>query len=115
MRLSELLSLAFTQNQWRGRAEITVEWLLQNNQGLIMLSGAMMGDIGQALLMQNTALARQAAERWQQAFGDRFYLELQRYGQPQQALYESQLLALAQQLDLPVVATQPIQFMRQQD
>lgn len=115
LRLCELLSLAFTQNQWRGRAEIKVEWLLQNNQGLIMLSGAMNGDIGQALLMQNTALAQQAAERWQQAFGDRFYLELQRYGQPQQALYESQLLALAQQLDLPVVATQPIQFMRQQD
>jgi DNA polymerase-3 subunit alpha len=115
LRLCELLSLAFTQNQWRGRAEIKVEWLLQNNQGLIMLSGAMLGDIGQALLMQNTALAQQAAERWQQAFGDRFYLELQRYGQPQQALYESQLLALAQQLDLPVVATQPIQFMRQQD
>ncbi|MFM6978643.1 MAG: DNA polymerase III subunit alpha, partial [Methylophilaceae bacterium] len=115
LRLCELLSLAFTQNQQRDRAELKPSWLLENNDGLLMLSGAMLGDVGQALLMNNGAQAEQYARRWLDGFGDRYYLELQRYGHPQQALYENNVLALAAQLDLPLVATHPVQFMQTED
>jgi len=115
LRLCQLLSLAFTTNQYRGRAEIKAEWLLQDNQGLLMLSGAMAGDVGQALLQSNRVLAEQHASRWQQAFGDRYYIELQRYGQPQQHHYDQQAQALAAKLSLPLVATHPVQFMSGED
>ena len=115
LRLCELLSLAYTQNQHRDRAELKPSWLLENNDGLLMLSGAMLGDVGQALLMNNVAQAEQYARRWLDAFGDRYYLELQRFGHPQQALYENNVLALAAQLDLPLVATHPVQFMQTED
>jgi DNA polymerase-3 subunit alpha len=115
LRLCQLLSLAYTSNQFRGRAELKPEWLCQDNQGLLMLSGAMAGDVGQALLQSNTILAEQHAKRWQQAFGDRYYIELQRAGQSQQHHYDQQAQALAASLSLPLVATHPVQFMTSED
>ncbi len=115
LRLCELLSLAYSHNQLRQRAQIKASWLLDNNEGLILLSGAMLGDVGQCLLMNNVAQAEQYAQRWQNAFGHRYYLELQRHGHPQQAIYENLLFALAAKLDLPLVATHPIQFMQTED
>jgi DNA polymerase III subunit alpha len=51
--LCELLSKAFLENQYRGRAEIKQEWLVDANAGLIVLSGFKHGDVGQALLQDN--------------------------------------------------------------
>uniref|UniRef100_A0A8W7PC09 Polymerase/histidinol phosphatase N-terminal domain-containing protein n=1 Tax=Anopheles coluzzii TaxID=1518534 RepID=A0A8W7PC09_ANOCL len=46
-RLCELLTQAFTHNQYRGRAEIKRAWLEQgDNSNLLCLSGAHMGDVG---------------------------------------------------------------------
>ncbi len=110
LRLCELLTQAYLHNQYRGRAEIKYAWLAEKNDGLILLSGAMSGDVGQALLQDNAEQARELAARWQARFPDRYYLELQRAGHPQQEAYIAHALDLAGTLDLPVVATHPIQF-----
>lgn len=116
LRLCELLSRAYLQNQYRGRAEIRREWLVEGGtEGLIALSGAMAGDIGQALLQDNISHAEKLAGGWVELFGNRFYIELQRAGHAQQEAYIARALALAQQMDLPVVATQPIQFIDADD
>ncbi|WP_137718285.1 DNA polymerase III subunit alpha [Methylobacillus flagellatus] len=115
LRLCELLTQAYLHNQHRGRAEIKREWLADNTNGLIMLSGGMLGDIGQALLQGNTALASSCASEWAAMFPQRFYLELQRVNQPQQDALVNQTLHIATALGLPVVATQPIQFMEADD
>src|ERR671922_2743991 len=49
LRLCELLSRAWLRNQHRGRAELAREWF-DDTEGLIALSGAAAGDVGQALL-----------------------------------------------------------------
>ncbi|HMV54881.1 MAG TPA: PHP domain-containing protein, partial [Rhodocyclaceae bacterium] len=51
-RLCELLTQAYLTNKFRGRAELKREWLALPGatDGLIALSGAMAGDVGQALL-----------------------------------------------------------------
>ncbi|MBL8505209.1 MAG: DNA polymerase III subunit alpha [Methylobacillus glycogenes] len=116
LRLCALLSRAFLQNQYRGRAEIKREWLLEDAcAGLIMLSGAMAGDVGQALLQGNAAQAKQLASQWAELFPQRFYIELQRVGHAQQESYIARALALASELELPVVATHPVQFMTEDD
>ncbi|MCB5190006.1 DNA polymerase III subunit alpha [Methylobacillus arboreus] len=116
LQLCELLSRAYLQNQYRGRAEIKREWLHEaGGEGLILLSGAMSGDIGQALLQGNTAQAQQLAEKWAALFPQRFYIELQRAGHAQQEAYITRALALASELELPVVATHPVQFMTPDD
>jgi DNA polymerase-3 subunit alpha len=116
LRLCELLTEAFLTNQHRGRPEIHKDWLRQGGTiGLIALSGAHFGDIGQALLMDNRDEARSLAEDWAKLFPQRFYIELQRTGQPQAEQYVQRAVRLASDLALPVVATHPIQFLQRDD
>src|SRR5688500_8532912 len=56
LRLCDLLSRAWLQNQHRGKAELAREWF-EDTEGLIALSGAAGGDVGQALLAGNAAAA----------------------------------------------------------
>ena len=116
LKLCALLSRAYLENQHRGRPEIKREWLAEaGTEGLIMLSGAMLGDVGQALLQANAVAAKQLAEDWAALFPNRFYIELQRAGHAQQEIYISRALSLAAVLELPVVATHPVQFIEVED
>ncbi|MBL8481110.1 MAG: PHP domain-containing protein, partial [Rhodocyclaceae bacterium] len=112
-RLCDLLTRAYLQNKHRGRAELKREWLLEPGAagGLIALSGALGGDVGQALVSGNHALAARLAREWAGAFPDAYYLELQRAGHPQSEAQVQAACTLASELDLPVVATHPVQFM----
>jgi len=116
LRLSELLSQAFLAPRHRGRAELSRAALSAgDNGGLIALSGAASGDIGQALLAGNAAAAEQAAGAWSRLFPGSFYLEIQRYGQAQAELLGGATVALAARLGLPLVATHPVQFLDRGD
>ncbi|HEY8119567.1 MAG TPA: DNA polymerase III subunit alpha [Methylophilaceae bacterium] len=116
LHLCELLSRAYLNNQYRGRAEIKRQWFVEDGtDGLILLSGAMAGDVGQALLQDNTRLAQQLTGDWNELFPKRFYIELQRAGHAQQELYISRALNLAAAFQIPVVATHPIQFIEIED
>ena len=59
-RLCELLTRAYLSNKFRGRAELKREWFAGAGatEGLIALSGAMAGDVGQALLQRQCARRR---------------------------------------------------------
>ncbi|HQN13388.1 MAG TPA: DNA polymerase III subunit alpha [Quisquiliibacterium sp.] len=110
-RLCELLSRAWLQNEYRGRGELRVEWFdEQDNDGLIMLSGAQGGDVGQALLAGNTEAAAQLADTWSGRFPGAYYLEVQRTGAPDAESQTRAAARLAARLGLPLVATHPVQF-----
>jgi DNA polymerase-3 subunit alpha len=114
LSLCRLLSRAWLENEYRGRGELRREWLDAGPdgqaQGLIVLSGAQMGDVGQALAAGNDALAERLAREWARAFPDAFYIELQRTGKPEAEQYVRRAAALAARVGLPVVATHPVQF-----
>ncbi len=114
--LCRLITRSYLENKYRGRAEIRREWLDEiAGSGLVCLSGGMAGDIGQALLNDHPENARQRARQWAKCFPAGFYIELQRAGMPATEHYIQQALELASELDLPVVATHPIQFLRRED
>ncbi len=117
LQLCELVSRAWLENVHRGRAEIRTEWLeaLQPRGGLIALSGAHFGDIGMALENGNDAAAERCARRWAAIFDQHFYIEVQRAGQPNMEQQVRQFVALAARLDLPVVATHPVQFLSREE
>ncbi|HKW37736.1 MAG TPA: DNA polymerase III subunit alpha, partial [Burkholderiales bacterium] len=114
LRLSELLSRAWLENQHRGRAELRKGWFADGSEGLIALSAALQGEVGGALL-QDPARARHAASEWMRLFPGRYYLELQRAGAPQTEHYIEAALRLAGECPLPVVATHPVQFLKLAD
>ncbi|HWJ95024.1 MAG TPA: DNA polymerase III subunit alpha [Telluria sp.] len=124
LQLCDLLSQAWLTNQYKGRAEIRVEWLealatsrstlepgVDQSNALIVLSGAHFGDIGQAIDNGDLEKAERAAQRWAAIFPNHFYIEIQRAGQPNQEAQVRQSVALASRLGLPVVATHPVQFL----
>ncbi len=116
LRLCELLTQAYFGPRSRGRPEISrAAFANGDNSGLIALSGAALGDVGQGLLMGSHAPAEAAAREWARLFPDSFYIELQRYGQPQAEQLVAASVALAAGLNLPVVATHPVQFLERDD
>ncbi|MFN0314790.1 MAG: DNA polymerase III subunit alpha, partial [Burkholderiales bacterium] len=116
LRLCELLSRAFRVNQHRGHAQVLPEWFDElGTEGLIALSGAAMGDVGQWLAAGNAKSAKACAKRWGAWFPNRFYLEIQRTGAAGEETLLQQTLALASELRLPVVATHPVQFLERDD
>ncbi len=111
LRLCELLSRAWLKNQHRARAEIARSWLEDGTEGLIALSGAAAGDVGQALLADHAESAERLARGWAGLFPGRYYIELQRAGAANAEALLSRSVALATRAGLPVVATHPVQFL----
>ncbi len=113
--LMELISKAYQEGQHQGVPMLRQEWLEAKHDGLIALSGAMNGDIGKALLAENTDLAQQLADQWGSLFKQSFYLELQRVGKPEEERYLAAAVELAIATGLPVVATNDVRFLHQAD
>ncbi len=128
LNLCQLLSKASLENQTRGRAEVDPTWFSEPASkaedkaakrtlayGLIALSGGRWGDVGAALLAGQEDQAKGAAKRWATLFPHAFYIEVQRGGHPQDEKQLQLASHLASELDLPIVATHPVQFMQRSD
>ncbi|WP_240615507.1 DNA polymerase III subunit alpha [Alteromonas facilis] len=105
-----LISEAYKRGYLHNRAVVDLQWLAEHNQGIIVLSGGLQGDLGIALSKGNQGLAQQVSSFYQQHFADRFYLELTRTGRPQEEDYVHSAVAFASQSGLPVVATNEVCF-----
>lgn len=113
--LTELISRAFLENQHYEKALVKREWIMEQSEGLIALSGAKDGEIGRALLGGKKQLAGELLNEWMQAFSDRFYLELHRTKRAgdEDCLHGS--VDLAAQFNCPVVATNDVMFLTRDD
>ena len=115
LNLSELITRGWTRNVQRDQAVIRLEWLQELGDGLIALSGAQTGAVGQALLQGDQARATQSALHFAGLFPHRFYLELQRAERADDERHVLAAVQLAARLKLPVVATHPVQFQTYDD
>lgn len=108
--LTLLISKAYLRGHVQHHPVIDREWLIENAEGLIILSGAKDGEIGKALLKGNQALVDSSVAFYKEHFADRFYLELIRTGRPDEESYLHFALELAERAELPVVATNEVVF-----
>jgi DNA polymerase-3 subunit alpha len=115
LNLSELLARAWTRNVVKAQAVVRLEWLKELSEGLILLSGAQAGPVGQALVQGDAARATDLALQLASIFPHRFYLELQRAGRHDDGVQVAGAVQLAARLNLPVVATHPVQFTTRDD
>jgi len=115
LNLSELLARAWTQNMVKTNAVVKLAWLEELSEGLILISGAQAGPVGQALVQGDTSRAAEIALQLASIFTHRFYLELQRTGRPEDNAHVIAAVKLAARLNLPVVATHPVQFLAPDD
>ncbi len=114
--LTRLVSRSYLEGQERGRPMLSREWLDADSiRGLIALSGGTQGDVGRALLSGRPAEADAILARWQELFGDRYYLDVQRTGRPGEEEHIAGVLALVAGRAAPVVATNDVRFLTREE
>lgn len=92
------------------------------NEGLIVLSGCIGGEVGEALRYDQYDKAKEVAAWYKKVFGDRYYFELQDHGHPdhpspwkeQQKVNEG-LIRLSKELDIACVVTCDAHYLRHED
>jgi DNA polymerase-3 subunit alpha len=109
--LCRLLTRAYAEGQHTGRPCLAPAWLEEHAAGLIALSGGLDGEIAPALLAGQRAAAEELARAQATRFPGGFYLELSRTGRPHEEEYIHAAVALAQRLQLPVIATNNVRFL----
>ena len=114
--LTRLVSRSYLDGQRYGVPMLERAWLdAASVSGLIALSGAGEGDVGRHLGNGRIAEAHRAARSWRELFGDRYYLEVQRTGRPDEEPLLEATLALVRELKLPAVATNDVRFLKAGD
>ncbi len=115
MNLMKLNSCAFLEAS-DALPHVTLDQLAVYSDGLICMSGGSLGPLGQLLQDGQTDKARALTERLAGVYPDRFYIELQRHPDgdhprtPAEELTEGPMIALAYDLELPLVATNDVHF-----
>jgi len=112
--LVKLSSLAYTEGFY-GKPRVDRELLARYNEGIIVSSACMAGEVATHLLADRPDDARRTAEWYADVFKDRYYLEVQAHNSGEQTLLNERVFALAGRLNLPVIATNDAHFLRAED
>lgn len=98
------------------KPRIDKELLAKHSKGLIALSACIQGEIPGLILAGKYQEAVKTAEEYRQIFGkDNFFLELQDHNLREEKLVNSQLIRLANELDIPLVLTNDVHYLEQSD
>jgi DNA polymerase-3 subunit alpha len=108
--LIKLASQAFLLPDPAEPTHIRIDALEEHRDGLIVLTGGPEGPIGRALTAGQTDLARDRLARLHRMFNGNLYVELQRHGLRSEEEIEPQLVTLAYDLGIPLVATNEVYF-----
>ncbi|GIP56983.1 DNA polymerase III subunit alpha [Paenibacillus sp. FSL W8-0186] len=94
-----------------------IDWeaLERHSEGLVCLSACLGGEVPHHLLHGRYNEARKAAQRYQAVFGEDFYIELQDHGIPEQKKVLPELIKLAEELNVQLVATNDVHYLNQED
>ncbi|HXG70295.1 MAG TPA: DNA polymerase III subunit alpha [Gemmatimonadaceae bacterium] len=112
--LVKLSSLAYTEGFY-AKPRVDRELLAKYNEGIVVSSACMAGEIASHLLADEYDQARETAAWYAEVFRDRYYLEVQAHESENQATLNRRVFQLAEEVGLPVVATNDAHFLRRED
>ncbi|MBI5863061.1 MAG: DNA polymerase III subunit alpha [Planctomycetes bacterium] len=113
--LIKLSSIGYVEGFYR-KPRIDKTVLREFSKGLICTSTCLGGEIPTTLLQADYAAARQIAETYLDIFGpDRFFIELQNHGMPEQKTTNPELADLAQKLGVGLIATNDVHYLDHDD
>ena len=103
--LLKLTSQAFLAVEAGASPHVPGDAVKAHAEGLIALTGGRRGPLGRYLAAGQGDAAEAACDRLKAIFGDRLYIEISRQGVREETAIEPKLLALADAMNLPLVAT----------
>ncbi|WP_319499238.1 DNA polymerase III subunit alpha [uncultured Cohaesibacter sp.] len=83
--------------------------------GIICLTGGGNGPVDRMLASNHAPKARDRLAALKSIFGDRLYVEIMRQGMASEATVEPQIIDLAYEMDIPLVATNDVYFSEKED
>ncbi|URJ23523.1 DNA polymerase III subunit alpha [Blochmannia endosymbiont of Camponotus sp. C-003] len=110
-----LISKAYKNKHNNIALTIQRHWLIEYNKGLILLSGGCNGEIGRHLLRNEKSKIEQCLYFYSKYFPNRYYLELIRTGRQNEEFYLQLAIELSMVKGLPVVATNDVRFINEED
>nr|APP88023.1 DNA polymerase III subunit alpha [Paulinella micropora]AQX44790.1 DNA polymerase III subunit alpha [Paulinella micropora] len=97
------------------RACIDKQLLKEHNEGLIVSTACLGGEIPQAILHGKIEKAIDIASWYQEVFGDDFYLEIQDHGSREDRIVNVEMVRIAKQLGINLVATNDSHYLTKDD
>jgi DNA polymerase-3 subunit alpha len=110
LNLMALSSMAYLDSEAMDAPAVPWAEVAARAEGLILLSGGPDGPVNPLFAAGKAAEGRAVLDEMRRAFGDRFYVELQRHGMPAEAAAEPGLVDWAYANDVPLVATNDVYF-----
>jgi len=97
------------------KPRIDREHLARHSKGLIGMSACLGGEIPKALEVDDWESARRLAGEYRDIFGaDRFFLELQDHGLPEQRALNPKLIALGREVGLDLIVSNDLHYVRRE-
>ncbi|WP_069997318.1 DNA polymerase III subunit alpha [Cellulosilyticum sp. I15G10I2] len=113
--LIKMVSLGFTEGFYR-KPRIDFNLLKEHHEGLIALGACLAGPVSRKLLRDEYEAAKETAMLLRNIMGeDHFFLELQDHGMKEQQKVNQQTLRLADELNLKMVVTNDVHYIRAED
>jgi DNA polymerase III subunit alpha len=112
--LVRLASRAYLEGFYE-KPRIDREILREHSEGLIALSGCLGAEIPQFILQDRLDLAEARLNEYLSIFGDRFFIEIQNHGLPEQQKVNQVLKEFARKYGLGLVATNDGHYVRKED
>ncbi|MGC8903712.1 DNA polymerase III subunit alpha [Thermus sp.] len=112
--LVRLASRAYLEGFYE-KPRIDREILREHAEGLIALSGCLGAEIPQFILQDRLDLAEARLEEYLSIFGDRFFIEIQNHGLPEQRKVNEVLKEFARKYGLGMVATNDGHYVKRED
>lgn len=113
--LMKLVSAGFIEGFYY-RPRIDMDILREHNEGIIALSACMSGVLSRQLLSGNYDEAKRRAQEFLDIFGrDRYFIEIQNHGIFEQKKLNRDLISIARELNIDIVATNDIHYTLKRD
>ena len=111
----KLDSLSYIDGYYGGKPRISYDLIKQHSEGVICLSACLAGRLPQLLLRGDYDGAKKWASEMKDVFGEDFYIELQDHGIAEQRQIMPDLIKIARELDIQLVATNDVHYIEKED
>ena len=98
-----------------GKPRIDYKLLKEHHEGVICLSACLAGRMPQLLMQGDYDGAKAWAKEMQDVFGEDFYIELQDHDLPEEKAVIPQLIRIARELGIQLVATNDVHYINKED
>ena len=115
INLNKLISISNLSENFYSKPRIDFEKLKQHKDGLLVLSACLAGEISKFLLIDDYEKAKEIALKYKNEFGNDYYLEIQARNDNKQIEINKKIIALAKELNIPIVVTTDAHFVTKED